>query len=170
MALGADGARVVQTVMFDGLRPVAVGLALGLVGALAFSRVLSSVLFQVAATDPSSFLYATALLALVAVVAWRARLAGQRESTRQSHCGRTEGYFFVRSGRAQLRQSGDRTGRYRPISPDFSTSRDPRLRLVAGGGPGNGVRGNWSLMADIRSVGRASPGRIWPGIGTSPRC
>jgi ABC-type antimicrobial peptide transport system permease subunit len=61
--------RVIQTVMFDGLRPVAAGLALGLVGALAFSRVLSSVLFQVTATDPSSYLYAAALLALVAVVA-----------------------------------------------------------------------------------------------------
>ncbi len=79
MALGADGARVIQTVMFDGLRPVAAGVALGLVGALAFSRVLSSVLFQVTATDPSSFLYAAALLALVAVMAC---LSPARRATR----------------------------------------------------------------------------------------
>jgi ABC-type antimicrobial peptide transport system permease subunit len=69
MALGADGTRVIQTVMFDGLRPVAAGVALGLVGAFAFSRILTSVLFQVTATDPSSFLYAAVLLILVAAAA-----------------------------------------------------------------------------------------------------
>jgi len=69
MALGADGARVIQTVMFDGLRPVAAGVALGLVGALAFSRIMTSVLFQVTATDPSSFLYAAVLLVFVAAAA-----------------------------------------------------------------------------------------------------
>jgi putative ABC transport system permease protein len=79
MALGADGARVIQTVMFDGLRPVAVGLALGLVGALASSRILSSVLFHVAPTDVSSFLYAAVLLALVAVAAC---LSPARRATR----------------------------------------------------------------------------------------
>ena len=69
MALGADGSRVIQIVMFDGLRPVAAGVVLGLTGALAFSRVLSGVLFHVTATDPLSFLYATGLLMLVAVTA-----------------------------------------------------------------------------------------------------
>ena len=69
MALGADGARVIQTVMFDGLRPVATGVALGLAGALVFSRIMTSVLFQVNATDPSSFLYAAGLLILVAAAA-----------------------------------------------------------------------------------------------------
>jgi putative ABC transport system permease protein len=69
MALGADGPRVIQAVMFDGLRPVAAGVALGLVGALVFSRILASVLFQVTATDPSSFLYAAVLLILVAAAA-----------------------------------------------------------------------------------------------------
>jgi putative ABC transport system permease protein len=69
MALGADGARVIQTVMFDGLRPVATGVALGLAGALVFSRIMTSVLFQVTATDPSSFLYAAILLILVAAAA-----------------------------------------------------------------------------------------------------
>jgi len=67
MALGADGTRVIQTVLYQGLRPVAAGVALGLLGALVFSRVLTSVLFQVAATDPPSFLYAAAVLTLVGV-------------------------------------------------------------------------------------------------------
>jgi putative ABC transport system permease protein len=69
MALGADRARVVQTVIFDGLRPVLAGVVLGLAGALAFSRILSSVLFNVAATDPSTFLLSALLLTLVAIAA-----------------------------------------------------------------------------------------------------
>jgi len=69
MALGADGARVVQTVLRDGLRPVLIGVVLGLAGALAFSRILGSVLFNVAATDPSTFFVSVAVLTLVAVAA-----------------------------------------------------------------------------------------------------
>jgi putative ABC transport system permease protein len=69
MALGADRARVVQAVIFDGLRPVLAGVVLGLAGALAFGRILSSVLFNVAATDPSTFLLSALLLTLVAIAA-----------------------------------------------------------------------------------------------------
>jgi putative ABC transport system permease protein len=69
MALGADGTEVVKTVILDGLRPVLFGLVLGLGGALALSRVLESVLFNVAATDPSTFLLAAAVLTLVAIAA-----------------------------------------------------------------------------------------------------
>jgi putative ABC transport system permease protein len=69
MALGADGAKVVQTVLMDGLRPVLFGLALGIAGAFALSRVFSSLLFNVDATDPSTFLVSALVLTLVAVVA-----------------------------------------------------------------------------------------------------
>ncbi len=69
MALGADEARVIQTVMFDGLFPVAGGVALGILGGLVFTRMMASVLFQVTATDPASFLGAVVLLTLVAVAA-----------------------------------------------------------------------------------------------------
>ena len=69
VALGADRRSVVQTVMFEGLRPVAAGVTLGLAGALVLSRIMASVLFQVAATDPSSYFIAAALLTFVAVVA-----------------------------------------------------------------------------------------------------
>ena len=69
MALGADRARVVQTVIFDGLRPVLFGVMAGLAGALAFSRILASVLFNVAATDPSTFLIGAGLLTGVAILA-----------------------------------------------------------------------------------------------------
>lgn len=69
MALGADGARIIQTVLFDGIRPVAAGLGLGLTGGLAFSRVLTGVLFHVTATDPPSYFYAAVVLTLVAIAA-----------------------------------------------------------------------------------------------------
>ncbi len=69
MALGADAGRVVQTVMLNGLRLVAVGVGLGLTGALIFGRIMSSVLFRVSATDPVSFAGAAVLLTLVAVAA-----------------------------------------------------------------------------------------------------
>jgi len=69
MALGADAARVVQTVMLDGLRPVIFGVALGLAAAFYLSRILKSVLFQVTTTDPPAFLIAAVLLSLVAVAA-----------------------------------------------------------------------------------------------------
>ncbi len=69
MALGASGARVIETVMLDGLRPVLFGVVLGLAGALALSRVFSSLLFNVPAKDPSTFLMAALVLTLVAVAA-----------------------------------------------------------------------------------------------------
>jgi putative ABC transport system permease protein len=69
MALGANDTQVVEAVLFDGLRPVLAGVVLGLGGALAFHRILSGVLFNVAATDPSIFLAAAAVLTLVAIAA-----------------------------------------------------------------------------------------------------
>jgi putative ABC transport system permease protein len=69
MALGADRAHVIQTVMRDGLRPVIFGTALGLGGAFLTATLIKSALFQVAATDPQSFLIASALLTLVATAA-----------------------------------------------------------------------------------------------------
>ena len=69
MALGATGTRVVETVLLDGLRPVLFGVLTGLAGALALSRILASLLFNVAATDPATFLASAALLTAVATAA-----------------------------------------------------------------------------------------------------
>jgi putative ABC transport system permease protein len=69
MALGADAARVVQTVMFDGLRPVIAGVLVGLTAAFYLASILKSVLFQVTTTDPPTFLLAATLLTAVAVAA-----------------------------------------------------------------------------------------------------
>jgi predicted permease len=77
MALGASGLLVVRTVLERGLRLGAIGAAIGLVIALAVTRLLSSALFGVSATDAGSF--ARALLIVMTVVAvatlvpaWRA--------------------------------------------------------------------------------------------------
>jgi putative ABC transport system permease protein len=67
MALGADGTRVIEAVMLDGLRPVLGGVLLGLAGAFASSRLISSILFNVKATDLPTFLMAAGILAIVAI-------------------------------------------------------------------------------------------------------
>ncbi|HET7451116.1 MAG TPA: FtsX-like permease family protein, partial [Thermoanaerobaculia bacterium] len=68
MALGASRRDVLRMVLRQGMRPVFVGLAIGLAGALAFARVLTALLFSVAPTDPATFLVvSTALVATAAV-------------------------------------------------------------------------------------------------------
>jgi predicted permease len=67
LALGATPADVRQRVTAHALGLIGTGLALGLVGALAFSRVTSSLLFEVSPFDLSSFARAAGLLILVAL-------------------------------------------------------------------------------------------------------
>jgi putative ABC transport system permease protein len=69
MALGAPRARVLRMVLGQGLRLGLLGLALGLVAALAFTRVLASQLYEVSATDPPTFIVIAAFLLAVAALA-----------------------------------------------------------------------------------------------------
>jgi putative ABC transport system permease protein len=69
MALGAEGRDVLRLVIGEGMRVVIVGLAAGLVAALALSRLITSQLYGVAATDPATFAGVTALLVIVALIA-----------------------------------------------------------------------------------------------------
>ena len=69
MALGADANRVLGFVIGGGLRPVIAGVALGIAGALALTRMLSSVLFHVEPDDPAMFLLAAVVLTAVALTA-----------------------------------------------------------------------------------------------------
>jgi ABC-type antimicrobial peptide transport system permease subunit len=55
--------------MRRGLLPVAGGIVVGLVAALAFSRVMTGLLYDVSPTDPVTLVGVTALLAAVAVAA-----------------------------------------------------------------------------------------------------
>ena len=69
MALGANRIDVLRLIVREGLRLVALGGAVGLAAALAFARVLKSLLFAVGPHDPASFIAVTLLLAVVALVA-----------------------------------------------------------------------------------------------------
>ena len=77
MALGAVGKDVLRMVVLDGLRPTLLGVAIGLAGALALGRVVSSLIYGVKATDVLTFSAVSAILLLVGLVAsllpaWRA--------------------------------------------------------------------------------------------------
>jgi putative ABC transport system permease protein len=69
MALGATASEVRRMVVTQGLRLCLVGLVLGVVAALALTRLLASQLFGVSPTDPATFAALAALLLLVSVVA-----------------------------------------------------------------------------------------------------
>jgi putative ABC transport system permease protein len=69
IALGAARKDVFSLVLCQGVVLVSIGIALGLVGALAASRALNSVLFGVGSLDFGAFAVAMASLALVALLA-----------------------------------------------------------------------------------------------------
>ncbi|HJS74377.1 MAG TPA: FtsX-like permease family protein, partial [Vicinamibacteria bacterium] len=69
MALGASPHRILAQVMREGFFLVAPGIAFGLAGAFALSRFLSSLLYQVNASDPATFVLVSAFLLAVAIAA-----------------------------------------------------------------------------------------------------
>jgi len=69
MALGATRGSVLGLVFRQGAAMVGTGLVVGLIGALALSRVLQSVLFGVGAKDPAVFTAVPVVLAAVAAAA-----------------------------------------------------------------------------------------------------
>jgi predicted permease len=69
MALGAQKADVLRRVISQGIRPALLGLCAGIVGALAFTRLMSSLLFDVKPLDPLTFAAVVFLLACVALMA-----------------------------------------------------------------------------------------------------
>jgi putative ABC transport system permease protein len=76
-ALGATRRDLLALILRDGMRLTALGIALGLCGAVAASRAMTSLLFGISALDPTSWLATVVLLAGIAalacwVPAWRA--------------------------------------------------------------------------------------------------
>ena len=69
MAIGAQRTDVLQLILRGGLKLVALGVAIGLAGAFALTRVLQSQLFGVTAHDPLVFAGNAVLLLLVATAA-----------------------------------------------------------------------------------------------------
>ena len=77
LAIGARPADVVRHVVGQAMALVAAGVAIGAAGALALTRLMGSLLFEVRPSDPATFAAVVALMALVGlaaslVPAWRA--------------------------------------------------------------------------------------------------
>jgi putative ABC transport system permease protein len=69
MALGAQASSVMGMVLRQGFGVAALGLTLGVAGALALTEFLQAMLFEVSTTDPLAFFGAPLLLAFVALLA-----------------------------------------------------------------------------------------------------
>jgi predicted permease len=79
MALGADASQVRRMVVWQGMRMVIVGVALGAAGALGLVRYLAAQLYGVAPRDPVTFGGVAVLLTLVALAAaWVPALRASR--------------------------------------------------------------------------------------------
>jgi ABC-type antimicrobial peptide transport system permease subunit len=68
-AVGATSGQIVALILKQGVWRAGLGLALGLVGAIAFSRFIASMLFDVAPTDPVAYVAVSALFLAVSIVA-----------------------------------------------------------------------------------------------------
>jgi putative ABC transport system permease protein len=69
MALGARRTDVLRAVLGQGFKLILIGIVVGIVGAMALTRVLSSLLYDVTPTDPVTLLWVSLILMIVALVA-----------------------------------------------------------------------------------------------------
>jgi putative ABC transport system permease protein len=69
MALGAQTRDVLRLIVSQGMRPVVIGLAIGIASAFALGRLLTSQLYEVSARNPALLAASTILLAAIALVA-----------------------------------------------------------------------------------------------------
>jgi putative ABC transport system permease protein len=68
MALGAQRSDILKLVVMHGLKLAAIGVAIGLFGAFALTRVIESLLFGISTTDPTTFGAIALLLLLVSLL------------------------------------------------------------------------------------------------------
>ena len=69
MALGAGRGQVVRLVLGEGLTMAAIGIVLGIAGAFALSRLITSLLYGVSPADPLTFVTVAGVIAVVAMAA-----------------------------------------------------------------------------------------------------
>jgi putative ABC transport system permease protein len=69
LALGARLSDVLRMIVIEGMKPTLIGVTIGIVGALALARVMSTLVYGVKPTDPITFLAVATLLAVVALFA-----------------------------------------------------------------------------------------------------
>ena len=68
IALGATRGSVSRLIFAGGMGPIALGLILGIGGAVAVTRVLGSLLFGISPTDPATFVFVAAVLVASALI------------------------------------------------------------------------------------------------------
>ena len=68
-ALGAKAADVLMMLMREAMRPVAIGIGLGVAAAIAMTQLLGAMLFGVSATDVATYVVACGVLAVAALIA-----------------------------------------------------------------------------------------------------
>jgi putative ABC transport system permease protein len=69
MALGAEQSDVLKLIVKQGMIPTLAGVAIGIGAALALTRLMSSMLYGVSATDPATFIWISLILIAVALAA-----------------------------------------------------------------------------------------------------
>jgi cell division protein FtsX len=69
LAIGAQNSDILRLVIGEGFRIAGIGVAIGLIGALALARVLRSLLFGIEPTDPVTLFAVTLLFTVVALLA-----------------------------------------------------------------------------------------------------
>jgi putative ABC transport system permease protein len=69
MALGAESSEIISMVVRQGMRMALAGIAVGILAALALTRLMASLLYDVKSNDPTTFLIVALLLALTALAA-----------------------------------------------------------------------------------------------------
>jgi putative ABC transport system permease protein len=69
MALGASQSDILRLVVSDGMKPILIGVGLGVIAATALSRLVVSLLFGIPPTDPLTFIAVTLLLVIVGLFA-----------------------------------------------------------------------------------------------------
>jgi putative ABC transport system permease protein len=69
MALGAQRMDVIRMILGQGVRLALMGVVIGVAAAFALTRLMTSQLFEVSATDPLTFIGVAVVLVLVAIAA-----------------------------------------------------------------------------------------------------
>jgi putative ABC transport system permease protein len=69
MALGAQRGDILRLILGQGTKLALIGAGIGIAGALALTRLMSSQLYGVTATDPITFISVSVLIVLVALLA-----------------------------------------------------------------------------------------------------
>jgi ABC-type antimicrobial peptide transport system permease subunit len=69
MALGAHKSDVLTLILRQGLALALIGIALGIIGSLALTRVMERLLFEVSAFDLTTFVSVSLILSLVVLIA-----------------------------------------------------------------------------------------------------